>query len=341
MSIESSNLRSPQNGNCNDADAQTATQKNLHQIKEDYCKRLKAKLGELSESEVSSNGTLMMYEKKKCAFVNTEKNYLLIRNLELKVGIELIQASDEIKKNVAASISQNEALVLALKAVLKTAKDAKVKFGDLRDSASKLDACMKDSCSAGQLKILGCGGDDCNDQNKQNEAYKLPGDCQDACRILDDIVHQPVDLSQDIDIIFNAAAEIIGIQSFSNIKTLEKFQQDFALNAKNFDDLILVQMATGSAGLKKAQEDLSLAIKTLTQSGYALYNKRNEMETLVATKQYLCCHKCSCIGDCGCNDGKSDDNNRFKKCKCDICDICKEVTDIYCLECTGGNTSCD
>jgi len=341
MSIESSNLPGSQNGNCKDTDAQTATQKSLHQLKEDYCKRLKAKSGELSESEVSGNGTLMMYEKKKCAFVNTEKNYLLVRNLELKVGIELMQASDEIKKNVAASISQNEALVLALKAVLKTAKEAKVKFAELRDSASKLDACMKDSCSAGQLKLLGCAGDDCNDQHKQAEANKLPGDCQNACRILDELVHQPPDLSQDIDIIVNAAAEIIGIQSFSNIKTLEKFQQDFALNAKNFDDLILLQMAGGGAGLKKAQEELSLAIKTLTQSGYALYNKRNEVETLVATKHYLCCHKCSCIGDCGCNDEKSDENNRFKKCKCDICDICKEVTDIYCLESSSGNAGCD
>ena len=120
MTIESSNMRNPKNGNCNGNEAKTITQKNLHQIKEDYCNRLKGKLGESSESEVTSDGTLMMYEKKKCVFVKTEKNYQMLRNLELKVGVELIQSSEEIKKNVAASISQNDALVAGLKAVLMT-----------------------------------------------------------------------------------------------------------------------------------------------------------------------------------------------------------------------------
>ncbi|MGX1753338.1 hypothetical protein [Sphingobacterium sp. NPDC055346] len=341
MTIESSNMRNPKNGNCNGNEAKTITQKNLHQIKEDYCNRLKGKLGELSESEVTSDGTLMMYEKKKCVFVKTEKNYQMLRNLELKVGVELIQSSEEIKKNVAASISQNDALVAGLKAVLMTAKNAKVAFGNLRESAAKLDAAMNDSCNSGQLRILGCSNDNCNDAEKRNESDNRPNECQDACRILNKLVERPVDLSLEIDIICNSVADIIGIQSFSNIKSLEKFQQDFAGNAKTFDDLIQAQINTATAGLKKSQDDLTLAIKSHTQSSYTLYGKRNELETLVEVKDYLCCHKCSCIGDCGCNEGNNEENNRFKKCKCDICDICREVTEIYCIRDNEGGSSCD
>ncbi|OYD42761.1 hypothetical protein [Sphingobacterium cellulitidis] len=340
MTIESSNMRNPKNGNCNGNEAKTITQKNLYQIKEDYCNRLKGKLGELSESEVTKDGTLMMYEKKKCVFVKTEKNYQMLRNLELKVGVELIQASDEIKKNVASSILQNDTLLAALKAVSMTAKNAKVAFANLRESAAKLDAGMNDSCNSGQLKILGCSSENCNDNEKLAESNQLPNECQDACRVLQKLVEKPIELSQEIDIICNSVSDIIGIQSFSNIKSLEKFQQDFATNAKTFDDLILSQIINATAGLKKSQDDLTLAIKSQTQSSYALYNKRNELETLVEVKDYLCCHKCNCIGDCGCNEGSNDENNRFKKCKCDICDICKEVTEIYCIKDNDG-ASCD
>lgn len=341
MSIESSGSREPQKGNCSDAEAKTATQKTIHRIKEDYCKKLNVKVTELNESEVTHDGAVMVYEKKKCIFVKTEKNYLLVRNLELKIGVELIQASNEIKKNVATYITQNDALVAALKAVVKTAKEAKLKFGELREAAGKLDGCRKDSCNSMQIKILGCSDDDCNDNHKQEDTAKRPEPCQDVCQILDDLIRVPDSLSQDIDIIFNSAAEIVGIQSFSNVKTLEKFQQDFSANAKDFDDLVLEQMTNGGLSLKKAQEDLVLVIKSLTQSGYALYNKRNEVDTVDKTKDYLCFHECKCLADCGCEGEKGDDDNRLKKCKCDICDICKEVTEIYSCESPSNYTYSD
>lgn len=346
MSIESSGSKEQQNENCRDAEAKTATQKSIHRIKEDYCKKLKVKVSELSGAEVSHDGAVMSYEKKKCAFVKTEKNYLLVRNLELKIGVELIQASDEIKKNVASYKAQNLVLVDALKAVVKTAKEAKMKFGELREAGGRLDGCMKDSCNSGQMKILGCNGDDdCNgaeQSDRQEEKSRKPDPCRDVCELLEDLVNVPDSLSQDIDIISNSAAEIVGIQSFSNIQTLEKFQQDFAANAKGFDDLILAQMNSGGLSLKKAQDEFITVIKSLTQSGYALYNKRNEVETIDETKDYLCCHKCNCIADCGCDGERDgDEDNRLKKCKCDICDICKEVTEIYSCENPSDHASAD
>lgn len=342
MSIEISNPREPQNGNCNDAAAETATQKAIHQLKENYCKKLKVKVSELNESEVTYDGAVMVYEKRKCAFVKTEKNYLLVRNLELRIGVEVIQASDEIKKNVTAYQTQNDALIAALKAVVKTAQDTKAKFGELREAADKLGSCKKDSAYAVQFKILGCNaGDDCNDQVRQEQMERKPDSCRNVCKILDELISIPGSLSQDIDIIGNAAAEIVGIQSFSNIGTLTRFQQDFAGNAKAFDDLIQLQLTSGGVNLKKAQDDLIQSIKNVTQAGYTLYNKRDEVQTEDKTKDYLCCHKCKCIAGCGCEDENGDEDNRLKKCKCDICDICKEVTEIYSCDTPSANTSID
>lgn len=340
MSIESSGYREPEKGNCNDAEAETATQKTIRLLKEDYCTRLKGKVAELGESELTYDGAVLVYQKKKCSLVKTEKNYLLARNLELKVCVELITAAEEIKKNVTADIAQNDALVIALKAVLKTAKDAKTKFGELREAAGKLDGCRKDSCNAGQMKILGCiEGDDCNDNSKQEESPRRPDPCKNVCQIIDELISAPDSLSLDIDIITNSTAEIVGIQSFSNIKSLEIFQQDFSANAKAMDDLLLTQITNGGLSLKKAQDDFILSTKTITQSGYALYNKRNEVGTLDKTKDYLCHHECSCIA--GCDEEKGEYDNRLKKCKCDICDICKEVIEVYSCESPTDQSSCD
>lgn len=328
MSIESSYAKGSQHGGCRDTEVETATQKTIRQIREGYCEKLRTLTGGLNETELGNEGAQMQYEKKKCSFVKTEKNYLLVRNLELKVGLELMQASEEIKKNVAGNLEQNTALVLALKAVVKTAKDTKTIFGDLRDAASKLDACMKDSCNAVQMKILGCKDNDCND-TKQEVQERKPDCCQNVCEILDELVTVPDEFSADIDIIFSSSAEIVGIQSFANIKTLEQFQLDFSANAKAFDDLVLSQITAGGISLKKAQDDLTAAIRTLTQSGYALYGKRDEVNTADDTKDYLCCHECKCIGDCGCGGERKEGENRFKNCKSDICEICNEVTGIY------------
>jgi hypothetical protein len=346
MALETSNSQGYQTGSqgyqTGNGNVEVATQKTINRIKEEYCKKLKDKVSELSETEVTHDGAVMMYEKKKCSFVKTEKNYLLVRNLELKVGVQLMQASAEIKKNVTSYITQNDALVAALRAVVKTAKEAKVKFSELREVADKLDGCRKDSCNSVQIKILGCNyGDDCNDNNKREDVVERPSACKNVCEILDDLVIVPDSLRRDIDIIFNSAAEIVGIQSFSNIKTLDKFQQDLVTNAKDFDDLILLQITNGGLSLKKAQEDLVLQIKNATQSGFALYNKRNEVHTVEETKDYLCHHDCNCMAGCDDENEGDGNNSRLKRCKCDICDICEEVTDIYSVETPQNNQTSD
>jgi hypothetical protein len=339
MALQQSNTKKPPAEKpCNDQ-GKTPTKRTIKQIKDTYCDSLKVLVGELSQSEVTYEGYVRAYHRKKCSFIKTEKNYRIVRNLELKVGIELVQASDEIRKNIASYSKTNDDLVKALKDVLAATKDAKSKFGELREAATKLDASRKDSCNASQMIILGCkSGEECSDKKEHNQDDKNPEACDNVCEILDDLVEVPETLAKDIDIIFTSAAEILGIQSFSNIKTLDKFQLDFTAAAKAFDDVVADRMKAGATATTKAQEELTAAIKTLTTAGHALYNKRNEIETDDDTKDFLCHHECDCI-DCGCDDdhNENDDNDndrkkkdRFKKCKCEICDICKDVKDIYC-----------
>lgn len=307
------------------------TQRTIDLIKETYCKNLKGLVGELSQSEVTYEGTLVTYNTKKCCFVKTEKNYRIIRNLELAVGVELVQTNEEIKKNVVLYNKQNDDLVKALKLVLTNTKEAKIKFGELRDAANKLSDCTKDSCNKSQMVLLGCKqADECND-NSKDTGDKLPDCCNDVCEIIEELINIPASMSADIDTICGGSAEIVGIQTFSNIKSLETFQADFLLNAKAFDDWVKLKMTAGSTALNVLQDELMLATKNLTQSGFALYGKRNEVEIADEVKDYLCDHECSCIDhECGCNDEAKDPEGRLANCKCDICDICTDVKDIYC-----------
>jgi hypothetical protein len=336
MSIQQSNEKKKPDGK-KKREGNSPTKQTIKAKKDDYCKSLITLVGDLTTATENWKGTSTVYELKKCCFVKTEKNYRITRNLELQTGVELIQASADIENNVKASLTKNDSLVKALKAVCAAAKDAKVKFGELRDAAGKLNGCRNDSCNASQMIILGCKpAGECNEDAKKREGAqepKIPQACENACCILDHLVSVPEIFSQDIDIIFNASTEIMGIQSFTSIKTLEKFQQDFKANAKSFDDWVAQKMKDGKTAVDGAQTELADATKNVTAAGYALYNARNAVETADSTKDYLCCHKCNCINDeeeCGCHDLDDNSTDRLKSCKCQICDICEEVTGVYC-----------
>ncbi|MEO5593071.1 MAG: hypothetical protein ABIR15_18575 [Chitinophagaceae bacterium] len=310
--------------------------KTIRTKKDSYCDSLVALVGTLTSAEENVKGLSITYEFKKCGFVKTEKNYRITRNLELLTGVELIQSSAEIKTDVAAVIDKNNKLVDALKAVCAAAKNAKAKFSDLRDAASKLDGCRKDSCNSSQMIKLGCKpAGDCAEGDRRQEAtqdQQTPQACENACSILDHLVSVPAIFSQDIDIIYSSSAEIMGIQTFTSITSLQKFQLDFETNAKAFDDLVLQKMKDGKTGVDTAQSDLVDATKALTAASFALYSARNAVESTDTIKDYLCCHKCNCIsedGECGCHQ-LEDSNDRLKACKCEICEICDEVTGIYC-----------
>lgn len=311
---------------CNDADCMT--KKTIKTSKNDYCAKLKIKLGALQQCEETYKGKKTEYEHKKCRFVSTEKNYRIFRNVELSVGIQLKQASGNIEKNITSYVTFDTNLSAALTDLLATVKATKTKFSDLRDAGCKLDACCKDSCNRTQWAIItGEKFEDCGDDKHKPEQphhEKRPADCENAVAIFHQLIHEPASLSKEIDIILNSSADVIGIQTFSNISSLsQQFLPAVKGNAKIFDDFIVDRMTKGSTDLATAQTNLSQTIKDLNDAEFAEFNARIDLDAYNGVKEFLCHHKCECV---------CEGEGRLDKCKCEICEICHEVTKIYSIE---------
>jgi hypothetical protein len=287
--------------------------------RESYCQLIKSKLGDLNKYEECLKGLEIIYEHKKCRFIKTEKNYRIFRNLELSVGIELVKATDDISTNITTYVAYNTSLVKALTDLVQAAKTAKSKFSDLRDSASKLEACTKDSCNRTQMTLLtGEKYEDCKDVPTHG---RRPDDCKDAKEILHELIKRPAHLCMDIDAVLSATVDIVGIQTFSNISSLSQtFLPAIKTSAKTFDDFINDRIKAGATDLTTAQGALSDSIKALTDAEYLLYNSRIDVDVDNGVKEFLCHAPCECI--CEGEDG-------FKECKCKICEICHEVPMIY------------
>jgi hypothetical protein len=289
-------------------------------IRDQDCDKLQGLIGGLAEAEEHRKGSRQIFELKKCCFVGTEYNYQIYRNLELCVGVELTQASIEIKQDIANDIALGDSLAAALKNVGKATKDAKQKFSDLRKAACDLNICRNDKCNCTQILIL-TGKSPC----EGDEQHKKPGKpaCPEAEHILTRLVEEPEYFFKDSDVIFNAAADITGIQTFTNIKSLNDLQQTLTTYITEFETSVKGKITQGTADLNQCQTDLNTVITDLTKSEYALYNKRDEVDAEKETIEYLCRNECDCINE-------ESKEHRLKKCKNEICEICEQLDDIYC-----------
>jgi hypothetical protein len=290
-------------------------------VKED-CEKLKVLIGSLTEVERTRRGLRRINESKKCCLVETEHNYQLYRNLELGVGVELVQACTEIKNDVAGYIVLNTGLAETLKKLVTKLKEAKEKFRELKKAADDLDTCSKDKCSCTQMAIL--VGEEYK-SDKRDTVRKEPA-CETAAETIRRLVDNPETYLHDIGIALNAAADVAGIQTFMNIESLKPFQESFTASATAFESYIKERMTKGAEDLKTCQTELEASTVELVKADYILYRKRNEADGEKETIEYLCCHKCGCVDDSQGENGK----NRLKDCKEKICEICDKAEGIYC-----------
>lgn len=302
--------------NCKDG--KRPTDKTIQAERKKVCSELKDKAAEVLQWEQSRHGAHQLYNDKKCCFVKTETNYQYYRNMELVLGIELLQVNDGIKENVTAYKKWNDDLAAVLKELVKTAKEAKGKFAELKEAACKLNTCINDSCQSTQRKILiGESYDNCHDHDNEVD------DKCNAKEILAHLEKTPKIFLHDMDIIFNSATRVAGIQVFSNVTTLEPLQKTLQERSKAFDDFIKEKMTKGAEDLKKMQEELGKAVQELTKSTTGLYFRRSDFKGLKRTVEELCECRCKCIN----NEGAED---RLDDCKCRICEICDEVKTGVC-----------
>ena len=317
---------------CNDCDEKdNPTQQSINVIRTAWCTLLYQSKGSVSQQETKFKGEKELFHEKKCMFVHTEQNYRRYRNLEIIAGTELIQTNDLIKTNVTKIKDWNKSLNATLVTLVKQIKDSKTKFNDLNAAACNLKRSYNDKCNAAQKKALtGITSEKCDEEPKP------PVDaCKNAGDQIDDLICLPGGLSSDIDSIWQSASDVVGIQIFSNIDSLEPLQKDLSDKSIKFDKHISDIMKTRKGELDKLQDDLVTSVKSITQAAVARNNARAEFEGYYDAVDFLCCPDCDCIAVENTDaNAKQDDcydcPPRLKKCEDEICTICDEVKTTFC-----------
>jgi hypothetical protein len=316
------------NNNDNDngcVENDTATQRAINIERRKYCNKLYEAAGEVSKYEKTSDGQLSLYGRKKCMFLWTEDNYQRYRNTEIRVGTELVLSTELISKNVTNYIGWGNELSANLKRISKSVKDIKTKMNDLREAACKLENCLDDSCNSSQvIALTGEMSDKMKGETKTKSEKKRPEECNEVKKLLDDLICMPKALTLDIDSIFKSAADVVGIQVFSNLGTLNPLQKSLSDKSGKFASHLLETSKTRENDLKKARLALVECVQESTRATFNKYNDRSDFEGALESLDFLCCPDCGCVDkDCICDP-------RLKECENQICAICDEVKTTFC-----------
>ncbi len=297
-----------------------------------YCEALYSAAGDVHKWQTAANGEQALYERKKCNFLRIEENHRRFRNTQVSLGTELVQTTDIIKDNVKQYVEWGSKLSGLLKDVFKGVKDAKVKMKELNDAANAIDNSKKDNCyDAGWGALLGGVPDKCDPENPPKTPDGYPEKCKDVGKNICDIICGANGLFIDVNSIFKSSSEVVGIQVFSNIGTLDPIQKTLADKAKAFDAYLQEVYKAREGDMKKAQEALVKSVQEATKARGSLYAARSTFEGLKDTTEYLCCPPCNCLPktnpECG--------EGRLTECECCICDICGKVQETFCTTETG------
>jgi hypothetical protein len=304
------------------------TQKTINTERVNYCNDVYVAAGEVSKWETTYDGETKLYNRRKCMFILTESNFQRYRNTEITLGAELMQTTDLIKDNVKTYIDWGAKLSGNLKDIFKKVKEVKAKMSDLVEAACKLENSKTNSCfNAEWFTLTGnppvkCGDEPPTGGDRPND---YPEQCKDIDKTICEMICMPRALNIDINSIFKSSSDIIGIQIFSNISTLDPIQKTLAEKAKAFDAHLQDVMKTRDADMKKQQESLVKSVQETIKATASLYGSRSSFEGLNDTTQYFCCPECGCVS-------AAEDNciPRLHNCESKICDICREVKDTFC-----------
>lgn len=325
--------------NCKEIDNPTQLTINRERLK--ICSTLYETSGKVSMLEKKFKGEKRLYNDKTCLFNHTEENYRLFRNLEITVGTELLQTNDSVKANVKSYNDWNAALNKVLKeGIAKAVKDVKTKFAELDSAAFKLDSCRNEKCNQTQVAALtGEKPEGCKDDPKEP-----PKECANASDILDELICMPSGLVTDIDSIFQSSSDVVGIQVFSNIDTLDALQKKLEDQSKQFEAHVNATMKLRADDLKNLQVELVKSVQSITKAAMDRNSTRSEFEGYKDAIDFICCPKCKCLEDCDCNDNDNNaqkDNRRdcdelseprLQDCEEEICKICDKVKQTFCCD---------
>ena len=304
---------------CGCDEPNTETQiKTINVIRDGYCREMYAALGDVLQLESKRVKLIELIKNKTCWFVWTERHYRIYRNLELLVGAKLLQTNDSIKDGIKNYLTVNKTLADSLKKIAKTAKDVKTKMQDLRDMACKLEICMDDTCNCSQMiELTGEIPPSCKDPRPTLKPP--PAECNNIKEHLKKLVCMPKSLVFDIDSISKSSTDVVGIQTFSNITTLDPLQAELGERIKKVDKSILDVIKRMEGDLKSVIDDLTKTQKDFAKTEVDLYAKRSDFEGIRDTVAYFCCPDCGCV-----RQGAGDCEKRLDNCEQEICKICQD-----------------
>ncbi|MEP7229809.1 MAG: hypothetical protein ABI691_06125 [Ginsengibacter sp.] len=293
--------------------------KTINIFRDGYCKDMYVALGEVAQLEVKRTKLKELIGNKNCWFVWTERHYRIYRNLQLNIDNRLIQTNDSIKEGVKNYLAVNKTLAESLKKIAKTVKDIKAKTVELRDMACKLENCMEDTCNCSQMiELTGDIIANCKDSNTP-PVKQRPHECDHVKDDLKKLVCMPKNLVYDVDSIFKSSSDVVGIQTFSNVTSIDPLQTELGERIKKIDKSIQDVIKRSEGDLKAVVEDMGKTQKDFAKTEVELYNKRSDFEGIKDAVAFFCCPVCGCIepnlGDC---------EKRLDCCERKICDICKD-----------------
>lgn len=334
MSIQSqrsSYSKQSADNDCGCKDQDNPTQKSITTERLKVCNLLYESGGNVAKLEKKFEGENDLFDKKKCMMKYTEENYRKYRNLDICAGTELVQTNESVKANVITYNKWNKDLNTVLKNIASSIKNAKAKFKELQEAACKLEVCYNESCNAAQKRaITGKAPEDCTTEGKP-----LPEACKGSDLIFDELICMPKAMLQDIDSIFKSSADVVGIQVFSNIDTLEPLQKSLEDYSKEFKKQLTDVVKIRETDIKNIQVELVKSVQDITKAAMDRNNARSDFEGFYDATEFLCCPSCDCV-DKKMNGGyQSDQGNNnciptLKVCEKEICDICEEVQETFC-----------
>lgn len=316
-------------GDCKCKEKDSATQKLINSERKTNCQELDTAAGEVTKWEENYFGLKTLEEKKRCLFIWTEENYQIFRNLEITTGTSLIQFNESIKDSTAGFLKANKTLSDNLKDIVKKVKDLKTKVDDLNRQAGDLKRCKEEDCNKTQWGILTGDWSKCKDPVK--DPGNRPSKCDGIKEKFEKLLCIPESLAADAGTLYKAAADVVGIQVFSNVGTLESLQKNLYDSAKTFDKHLQDTMKKGQDETKKMQDEFVKTVQDFAKSKATMYSKRSDFEGYYSTAAFFCCPECGCLkeGDC---------EQHLHCCKEKICKICDEVKNTFC-ECPPPETT--
>ena len=315
--------QNPPKEGCGCKENDTATQRAINLERQTYCLDLTTASGDVSKWEENYKGQKELERMRRCLFIWTEYNYQVIRNFEVTTGTSLIQFNESIKDSTANFLKANKSLADGLKDVVKKLKSLRDQVKLLAAAGDDLKRCINDACNAGQWGLLTGDWSKCKG-GQPNDVPKTPPQCANMEDKFNRLHSIAVDtLSVDVDTLLKASVDVVGIQVFTNIGTLDPIQKALYETAKAFDKQLQDMAKKDQDEVKATLDELVKSEQSLAKSKLGLYSKRTDFSTAFETAKFFCCPHCKCVVE-------QESGERLHKCKEDICTICIEVQKTFC-----------